>query len=60
MLKILSSFLSGRTMVVKAGGSKSAPRTVEGGVAQGALLGMYLFNATIDTFEAFASGVGEP
>ena len=57
LLNIVASFLTGRTMTVKVGSSFSAHRTVEGGVPQGSLLGVLLFNTTIDSFEAFLPGV---
>ena len=57
LLKIVASFLSGRKMTVKVGKSFSNHRTVEGGVPQGSLLGVFLFNATIDGFEAYSKDV---
>lgn len=39
-------------MAVKVGQIMSGPRIVLGGVPQGSILGVYLFNATIDSFEA--------
>ena len=44
-------------MTVKVGDSFSELKTVEGGVPQGSLLGVLLFNTTIDNFEAFLSDV---
>ena len=52
LISIIASFLSSRTMAVKVGQSISKPRIVLGGVPQGSILGVFLFNATIDTFEA--------
>ena len=44
-------------MTVKVGTARSALRSIEGGVPQGSLLGVLLFNITIDSFEAFSSDV---
>ena len=51
MLKVVGSFLTNRTMVVKAGQEMSDPREVWGGCPQGSILGVFLFNATIDGLE---------
>ena len=52
LLRVVASFLTSRTMVVKVGGVMSKPRIVLGGVPQGSILGVFLFNVTIDGFEA--------
>ena len=52
IIAIIGSFLTSRTMSVKVGQSLSKPRIVLGGVPQGSILGVFLFNATIDSFEA--------
>ena len=52
IIAIVGSFLTSRTMAVKVGQSMSKPRIVLGGVPQGSILGVFLFNATIDSFEA--------
>ena len=52
LLQIVSSFLTSRTMAVKVGQVLSKPRVVLGGVPQGSILGVFLFNSTIDSFEA--------
>ena len=52
LISIIGSFLTSRTMSVKVGQTLSKPRIVLGGVPQGSILGVFLFNATIDTFEA--------
>ena len=57
LLKIVASFLTGRQMSVKVGSYRSRPRPVLGGVPQGSRLGVFLFNCTIDNFEAFSGDV---
>ena len=52
LIRIVGSFLTSRTMSVKVGQAMSRPRVVLGGVPQGSILGVFLFNATIDNFEA--------
>ena len=52
LIRIVGSFLTSRTMSVKVGQAMSRPRVVLGGVPQGSILGVFLFNATIDSFEA--------
>ena len=59
LLNIIASFLSGRRMTVKVGDAKSSLKDIEGGVPQGSLLGVHLFNSTIDNFEAFARDAHE-
>ena len=51
LLRIIAAFLSGRTMRVKVGNEFSDSRVVSGGVPQGSLLGVHLFNTAIDSFE---------
>ena len=57
LINIVASFLSGRKMAVKVGSDFSTFRSVEGGVPQGSLLGVYLFNLTIDSFESSSPDV---
>ena len=57
LLRIIASFLSNREMRVKVGAALSAPRPVLGGVPQGSILGVFLFNCAIDMFEAHSTDV---
>ena len=57
IIGIVASFLTSRTMSVKVGQVLSKPRIVLGGVPQGSILGVFLFNATIDSFEAGSAEV---
>ena len=52
LINIVASFLTSRTMAVKVSKVLSKPRIVLGGVPQGSILGVFLFNITIDNFEA--------
>ena len=51
ILKLLATFLSNRTMSVKVGSAWSTPRPVYGGVPQGSILGVMLFNVSTDDLE---------
>ena len=57
LVRIVASFLTHRVMRVKVGSELSQPRPVLGGVPQGSLLGVFLFNLSIDDFEAFSNDV---
>ena len=57
MVAIVGSFLTSRTMSVKVGQARSRPRVVLGGVPQGSILGVFLFNATIDNFETASKDI---
>ena len=59
LLRIIASFLTDRKMTVKIGNSFSPPRTVMCGVPQGSLLGVMLFNLSIDNFEAYSPDVAD-
>jgi len=52
VLQLVGTFLTNRTMSVKIGESWSNPRPINGGVPQGSLLGVLLFNATTDDLES--------
>ena len=51
LLALVATFLTNRTMTVRVGESWSAPRPVHGGVPQGSILGVMLFNVTTETLE---------
>ena len=66
-IRLVATFLSNRTMTVKVEGVQSTPREVWGGCPQGSILGVFLFNATIDDLEegcqdisSSLTGVQEP
>ena len=51
IIKLLSTFLSGRVMTVRVGNAWSTPRAVNAGAPQGSVLGSYLFTVGIDHLE---------
>ena len=63
VLRLLATFLTDRTMQVRVGSTWSSPREVTGGVPQGSILGVFLFNVATDDLEdgsAFVKEVGRP
>ena len=59
LIAIIASFLSYRQMVVKVGNAMSQPKLVLGGVPQGSILGVFLFNVSIDAFETASCDIKE-
>ena len=57
IILIIASFLSGCEMAVKLGDTLFTARPVLGGVPQGTLLGVLLFNLTVDNFEESSDDV---
>ena len=51
IIGLVAAFLTGRTMSVRAGNAWSKKRQVFGGVPQGSILGVLLFNITTDNLE---------
>ena len=51
LIKILATFLTGRTMSVRVGMSRSTPKGVNAGAPQGSVLGTYVFNVATDDLE---------
>lgn len=51
VIRLVSTFLTNRTMTVKAGNAWSSPREVNGGCPQGSILGVLLYNLTTDDLE---------
>ena len=57
LIRIVASFLTDRQMTVRIGSAFSDFRVVLGGVPQGSLLGVLLFNLAIDSYEANSNDV---
>ena len=51
VIALVATFLTNRSMTVRVGESWSAPRPVYGGVPQGSILGVILFNITTEDLE---------
>ena len=51
IIRLLSSFLTNRSMTVKVGDSWSTPLDICGGCPQGSILGVLLFNVTTEDLE---------
>ena len=56
VIRLIATFLSNRTMSVRVGKVWSEERAVTGGCSQGSILGVFLFNVTIDDLEDTAPG----
>ena len=57
LLAIVATFLTERRMTVKVGSARSSQRQVLGGVPQGSILGVFLFNVAIDSFETVSPDI---
>ena len=51
VIRLIATFLTNRTMVVKVGDARSDPLPVNGGCPQGSILGVLLFNVTTEDLE---------
>ena len=59
IIRLLATFLSGRTMTVRVNESFSPVLPVSGGCPQGSLLGVFLFNVSTDNIEKKQEGIRE-
>lgn len=57
LIPLVASFLTDRHMTFKIGNTLSGLRLVLGGVPQGSLLGVLLFNLAIDSYDANSNDV---
>ena len=60
IVRLIAMFLTDRHMSVRVGSSWSATRRVNGGVPQGSILGVLLFNITTDNLEDSEDAIGLP
>ena len=60
VLRLLASFLTDRTMQVRVGSAWSSPKPITGGCPQGSILGVFLFNVTVDDLEDGSPYVSDP
>ena len=58
IVQIIATFLTDRYMSVRVGSSWSTPRGISGGVPQGSILGVLLFNVTTDNLEDEKNAIG--
>ena len=59
VLELVATFLTDREMMVKVGTVLSKPKKVNGGCPQGSILGVFLFNTTIDDLEEGCTKLSE-
>ena len=52
VIGLVATFLTNRSMQLRVGGEWSEPRPVTGGVPQGSLIGVFLFNVATDDLES--------
>ena len=58
LMQIIAAFFTGRKISVKVGNNWSVSREVDGGVPQGSILGVLLFNMTTDNLEDEKNATG--